>query len=310
MNDKKLCGVIPPVATPLNPDGSVDTVGLQRIVAYLLDGGVHGLFANGSMSGFPFLTDKEQIRGISTVVEAANGRVPVMGGLGEIGTARAIMRAREIAATGVTHLTVLAPLFYFTAQDQLIRYFSDIAAAVDLPIILYDNPVLTKNPIHPETVLEVRHRVPSIVGIKESNQDCINLQRLLSLTKDDESFSVLTGSEYLILVGLQMGVSGTVGGLHNLCPSAAVKLYNSFQAGDIAGADTYQNILIELSEIFTVGGSIWGSFQDAVRYLGLAERTAGEPYVSDVSPAQSDAVRAILSRHITPGFPSLPRFVN
>lgn len=306
MTVQKLTGVIPPICTPLLADGKVDTARLRFLASHLIHSGIDGLFANGSMGGFPFLTDAEQTRAIATVVEETDGRLPVMGGLAELGTARAVARAKEVAATGATHLSVLAPLFYLTDQDQLLRYFSQIASTVDLPIVLYDNPVLTKNPLRPETVLELRRRVPNLVGIKESNQDCINLQHLLALVGGDDNFSVLTGSEHLITVGLQMGVDGAVGGLHNLHPAAAVKLYRSFRAGDVATAESQQRILVELAGIFAIGG-IWGSFEEAMRYLGLAERIAGDPYFAPVTRAQSDTIRAMLSAHVAPVRSSLPQ---
>src|SRR6185437_4012986 len=110
----KLSGVVPPVGTPLMAGDRVDVAGLKRLVRHLLDAGVHGLFANGSMSGFAFLTDAEQMRAIETVLEESEGKVPVMAGLGETGTSRAIPRAREIARSGVDYLSVLAAFFYNT----------------------------------------------------------------------------------------------------------------------------------------------------------------------------------------------------
>lgn len=299
MKSSKLFGVIPPVGTPLTPEGKVDVPSLRRLTRYMLDAGCHGLFANGSMSGFAFLTDTEQLRAIETVVDVAEGKIPVMAGLGEMSTVRATQRAKEISSLGVSHLTLLSPIFYLAQQEHLLRYFSDIAAATDLPVILYDNPVLTKNPIHPETIAELRCKVPNFVGVKESNQDCINLQHLLDLMKDDQSFSILTGSESLIVVGLQMGVDGCVGGIHNICPQVAVNLYNAFVRGDIAAALQYQRILTEICAIFKYG-NVWGGYEEALRYLGICERAAGEPYVTALTNTEKQEVRAILSRHLVP----------
>ncbi len=299
MKASTLFGVIPPIGTPLNPEGGVDVLGLQRLTHHLLNGHVHGVFVNGSMGGFAFLTDTEQLRSIATVVDTVAGSVPVMAGLGESSTTRAVLRAREMAKLGITHLSVLAPLFYLAEQDHLVRYFSEIAAAVDLPIVLYDNPVLTKNPIHPETVIRLRARIPHLVGMKESNQDCVNLQLLLELTRNEENFSVLTGSEFLIVVGLQMGVKGCVGGIHNICPSIAVELYEAFLKGDIETARKRQEVLTQLWQIFRQG-SVWNAFEEALRFLGICERTAGEPYVTPLSQAERDNIRNILARYLVP----------
>jgi 4-hydroxy-tetrahydrodipicolinate synthase len=303
MNPKKLFGVIPPVGTPLTSEGKVDIVGLRRLIHHLIDAGCHGLFANGSMGGFAFLTDGEQLRAIDTVVEVANGQIPVMAGLGEMSTSRAVLRAKEIAKLGVSHITLLSPIFYMAQQEHLIRYFSDIAAAVDLPIVLYDNPVLTKNPIHPETIMELKRRVPNLVGVKESNQDCVNLQCLLDLNRGDESFSILTGSEFLIVVGLQMGVDGCVGGIHNICPRIAVNLYEAFRRGDISAAHAHQLALTEVWQIFKYG-DVWGGYEEALRSMGICDRAAGEPYVTPLTDEEKLEVQDILRLHqILPGPP-------
>src|SRR5262245_51424543 len=105
----KLAGVVPPIGTPVSAQDRVDEAGLRRLTRYLMDAGVNGILANGTMGGFAFLTDEEQIRAVSIVVSEANGKIPIMGGIGETSTSRAIQKAKQVAREGVTHLTVLAP---------------------------------------------------------------------------------------------------------------------------------------------------------------------------------------------------------
>jgi dihydrodipicolinate synthase/N-acetylneuraminate lyase len=268
------------------------------LTRYLVDAGVNGILANGTMGGFAFLTDEEQVRAVSVVVSEVNRAIPVMGGIGETSTSRAIRKARQIAAEGVDHLTVLAPYYFFASQDNLYAYFSEVASAVDLPIFLYDNPVMTKNHIHPETVARLRESVPNIVGIKESNQDCLNLQKLIDLNKVGD-FSILTGSEFLIVVGLQMGCDGFIGGLHNICPHMAVALYRAFEKGDLDKARALQRDLAATWELFRYG-NIWGAFDESLRYLGLAESATGAPYVSNIPPDEALKVRKILDEYVKP----------
>lgn len=294
----KLSGVVPPIGTPVTDKDRVDEKGLRRLTRYLVDAGVDGILANGTMGGFAFLNDEEQIRAISVVVSEVNGAIPVMGGIGETSTSRATRKAKQIAREGVTHLTVLAPFYFFATQDILYAYFSEVALAVDLPIYLYDNPVMTKNTISPETVARLRQDIPHIVGIKESNQDCINLQKLIELNKGD-NFSILTGSEFLIVVGLQMGCDGFIGGLHNICPHMAVALYRAYCRGDLNAALSLQRELAATWELFRYG-NIWGAFDEALRYLGIAERATGAPYVSKLSPEDTAKVHAILDRYVKP----------
>jgi 4-hydroxy-tetrahydrodipicolinate synthase len=284
-----------PVGTPLAAGEELDEQGLRRLVRHVIAGGIHGILANGSMGGFAWLTDEARLRSIRVVVEEVNGAVPVLGGLGETGTRRAVQMARRIAAEGVQYLSVLAPFYFLANQEHLYAYFSEIASAVDLPIFLYDNPVLTKCPIAPETVAHLRQRIPNIVGIKESKEDCVNMQQLLYLMKDDSGFSILSGSEFLILTHLQMGCDGCVGGLHNVCPHLAVGLYKAFLAGDLARARKLQRDLIDAWQIFRYG-NIWGAFDEALRYLGICQCATAAPYVKELTGEERAKVHAILDR--------------
>ena len=294
----KFAGVVPPIGTPVRDGDRVDEPSLRRLTRYLVDAGVNGILANGTMGGFAFLTDEEQIRAISIVVSEVNEAVPIMGGIGETSTSRAVQKARQIAREGVTHLTVLAPYYFFATQDNLYAYFSEVAAAVDLPIFLYDNPVMTKNNITPETVARLRSDVPHIVGIKESNQDCVNLQKLIDLNKSDD-FTILTGSEFLIVVGLQMGCDGFIGGLHNICPHLAVALYRAYCRGELQAARDLQKQLTAAWELFRYG-NIWGAFDEALRYLGIAECATGAPYVSRLAQEDAAKVHSILDQYVKP----------
>ncbi|MFZ0634040.1 MAG: dihydrodipicolinate synthase family protein [Candidatus Acidiferrales bacterium] len=306
MSRKRLSGVVPPIGTPLTDGDRVDEAGLRRLTQYLVEAGVSAILANGTMGGFAFLTDEEQIRAISIIVDEVNGVIPVIGGVGETSTSRAVRKAKQIAETGVTNLSILTPFYFMATQQHLIAYFSEIASAVDLPIFLYDNPVMTKNSIRPETVAELRSRIPKIVGIKESNQDCVNLQALLNVMRDDAEFSVLTGSEFLVVIALQMGCSGFVGGLHNLCPHLAVDLYKAFCSGDIERANKLQRDLIETWQLFNYG-NIWGAFDESLRYLKIADRATGAPYISTLSPEETTKVHSILDKFVIPYVENQPK---
>lgn len=300
----KLKGCIPPIGTPLGAGDRVDEAGLRRLVGYLLEGGVHAIFSNGTMGGFPFLTDDEQIRSIATSVDEVRGRVPVLGGIGETSTSRAVRMVKRVAAEGVDCLTILPPFYFLANQEQLFAYFSEVAAATDLPILIYDNPALSKNPIHPATLARLRESIPHMAGVKISNPDYANLQEILRVTPPGPSYSVFTAHEFLILVGLQMGCDGFVGGLHNVCPRLAVRLFEAFQAGNIPLARKLQQDLIDTWQIFR-RGAIWGAFDEALRYLGICDRATGSPYVTSLSAQEKQEIHAILDQYVKPDLPLL-----
>ena len=167
----KLHGVVPPIGTPLTPmTGSMwrDCGGWPRFCWRVV---CRRFSPTARWAVSPFSRTISRSDRWQTTVEAVDRKIPVIGGLGETSTARAVALAKRIEAAGVDAISMLPPYYYFATQDHLIAYFSEIAAAVDLPLFLYDNPVMTKNHIRPETVARLRSQIPRISGIKVSNQD-------------------------------------------------------------------------------------------------------------------------------------------
>ena len=213
---------------------------------------MHGILVNGSMGGFAFLTDSEQERSLAIVLDEVSG---ADSGPGRSGRDRAPAgpsagRGRSRPA-GVHSLSVLAPFYFLAVQEHLVNYFIEIAESVECPVFLYDNPTLTKNPIHPETVAELRRRVPTDhrhqgeqPGLRQSPEAAADCSGRIP------RFSILIGSESLLVVGLQMGCDGFVGGLHNVCPALAVAFYDAFVAGDLERARDLQQQLVESRRFF------------------------------------------------------------
>ena len=109
----------------------------------------------------------------------------------------------------------------------------------------------------------------------------------------------LTGSEFLIVVSMQMGCVGFVGGLHNICPQIAVALYRAFLSGDMEQTRKLQRDLTATWQIFRYG-NIWGAFDEALRYLGIAQRATGAPYISKVTTEEAQIIRATLDEYVKP----------
>lgn len=138
---KSLCGIIPPVVTPLTPEYGVDEAALRRVIRHLLDGGVHGLFLLGSTSEVVFLDTPARREVLRIAVDEVAGRVPLLAGVIDPTTDRVIAHAKDALAAGIDGLVVTAPFYTRTSQAEIIEHFRAIRAAVDLPIMAYDIPV-------------------------------------------------------------------------------------------------------------------------------------------------------------------------
>jgi 4-hydroxy-tetrahydrodipicolinate synthase len=291
----KLRGIIPPIATPLLSDERVDEVGLRRLVRYLLDAGVHGLFVNGSMGGFALLTDDEQLRAIEIVIDEVGRKVPVLAGASDTGTKRVIEKARQIERLNPDFLVILPPYYYRLTQHSAINFFHQVAQNVSKPILIYDNPMAMRFQLDLESIIQLS-REPMITGIKTNSQDLDFWAKLIACFRHSEDFSVLLGTELLIAFGLMMGADGIVGGLYNIAPQIAVAIYSAVQAGNYVNAFTLADKLAGLSKIFE-HGEIWGGFEAALQMLGICDKATASPY-SSLEPAELAKVDSILKEYL------------
>lgn len=286
-----LKGIIPPIGTPVTEEERVDEKGLRNLVRYLIDGGVHGIFANGTMGCFALLSDAEQIRLIDIVADEVNGRVPVIAGVSDSGTKRVISKVKDVQKLKVDYITAVPPYYYKLTQEQGKSFFRDVANASEVPLFLYNNPYLTKLDLDIASIVELADE-PNIVGLKETNQDCNRWTNLFDALNGKEDFDLFFGTELLIPQCLMMGADGVIGGAHNIAPRIAADLYDAFIAKDYETAFAKSHDLKKVCEIFQVG-DIWGGFEAALQMLGICEKTTIEPYIA-CNEDDREKVRQIL----------------
>jgi len=151
-----LAGVIPPVCTPLGPDGEVDAASLERHVDFLLGAGVHGLFMLGSSSEVAFLTDAQRDRVLEIAVKTAGGQVPVLAGAIDMTTSRMVDHALRAKQRGVDGVVVTVPFYARTAhRAEVGLHFRTLHQRVGLPLIAYDIPVSVHTKLDTGLALEL-----------------------------------------------------------------------------------------------------------------------------------------------------------
>jgi 4-hydroxy-tetrahydrodipicolinate synthase len=260
-----LHGVVPPVCTPLDARGEVDTASLTRLV-----GQVDGL-------------------ALETVVTATAGRVPVLAGVIDTTTPRVVQHARIASELGADALVATAPFYTRTHPKEIAGHFRRLRADVDLPLFAYDIPVAVHAKLSAALVRELAED-GTLAGLKDSSGDEGGLRRLVVELGGREGrargpvphFSVLTGSELTVDAALLAGADGVVPGLGNVDPAGYVRLYDAARAGDWTLAAREQERLIELFAMVDAGpehemgrsSSALGSFKEALRLLGVVDHGA------------------------------------
>ncbi|HWQ61708.1 MAG TPA: dihydrodipicolinate synthase family protein, partial [Negativicutes bacterium] len=237
------------------------------------------------------LNREEKLAIIKTVVDEARGRVPVYAGTGCIRTKETIELSLKAKELGVDALSIVSPYYVAVSQDDLYDYFSEIAVAVDLPIVLYNIPARTGNNIDYKTVKKLA-KYENIVGIKDSSGNFDNTLRYIENT--DKRLSVLAGNDSLILWTLLAGGSGAVAGTSNVFPELVVSVYKLWQEGRIEEAREAQFKIRPFRDVMAMGNPN-SVVKRAVNLMGYSVGPARKPVSGTTSQALDEALAKVLA---------------
>ncbi len=249
---KRLRGVVPAMLTHFDRSGGIDESATREHLDFLVDSGVHGIFALGTTGEFFTMEAQERRRVAELVVEGADGRIPVyvhVGANSTRGTVALARHAREIGADGIAAVT---PYFFGLSQECLIGYYEELASSVggDFPVYLYNIPGCAGNDMSEETVLALS-KIPNIVGVKSSTPDF--LRGLELARRAAPGFDVIVGHDTAFLAALSCGIPGCISGNANAIPELFVRLYDAFRAGDLDAARESDRQIARLATLMKNG---------------------------------------------------------
>lgn len=244
-------GLLPAMITPLTKDFKPNEKALRKLVDYLIDGGVHGIFALGTTGEFYGLTQDEYKQVLEITMDQTAGRVPVYVGASAITTKETIALTKIASDLGVDAISVLTPFFINLNQNEVYNHFEAVAKSTDTPILLYDNKPKTHVTITPKTAAKLAE-IDNIIGIKDSTGDLTNTIEHIRLTKEKD-FHVMLGRDSLIYAGMCNGAAGAVAACGNVAPKLCAEIYDKYIAGDLEGAYEAQLKLVPLRLAFSLG---------------------------------------------------------
>jgi 4-hydroxy-tetrahydrodipicolinate synthase len=222
-------GVFPAATTQFDTKLAVDIKETQRVQEALLDDGVDGLVILGTVGENNSLEPDEKRAVMLAAKNAAAGRRPIIAGVSELTTERAVNYARDAEKIGIDGLMVLPAMVYVPKPEELAAHFRAVAQATSLPIMLYNNPPAYRTSID-FAVLEQLAEIPNIVAIKESAPDTRRFTDLINAFGD--RFVVFAGLDDVALEGLWLGAKGWVSGLTNAFPQESIELVAAVRDGD------------------------------------------------------------------------------
>lgn len=288
----KIKGIITAMVTPLTNDG-INEAATRKLVNKLIEDGVHGLFVLGTNGEFYALSEAEKLELVRIVVDQAAGRVPVFAGSGGISTEEVIKLTNQFAELGVDAVSVITPYLIKVSDEELIQHYQTIARNTELPIILYNIPANTKISIS-ESVFKELIKLPQIIGIKDSSGQLENIQLYLDLNQR-EDFSVLVGSDSLILPALQKGVDGAVAATSNVLTKTDLGIYHAFIENKNEEAQVLQESINDFRRILKLA-TVPSVLKHSLELTGIPVGAPKSP-VCRVSSTFEAEIRSTLAKY-------------
>ena len=224
-----LSGSIVALVTPMTASGALDWEALERLVAWHLESGTHGIVPMGTTGESATLTTAEHLEVIRRVIALVDGRVPVIAGTGSNSTDEAIHQTQEAEREGADACLVVTPYYNKPTQEGLYHHYKAIADASGVPLVLYNVPPRTACDMQPATVARLA-AIDNIVGIKEASGDASRIEELRRRCGDD--FILLSGEDAQTLEMLHLGAVGAISVTANVLPQQMATFCSAWLAGE------------------------------------------------------------------------------
>jgi 4-hydroxy-tetrahydrodipicolinate synthase len=281
-------GVIPVVPTPFDRDGSIDVGGYRRNIDQLIRAGVHGIIALGTAGEGPSLTIEESVTVTVTAIESADGRVPVLAGIGGPNEASVLDLVRRLEPLALDGYLAITPYLYPLTRPELFAYFRRLANHTPLPLMIY-NSTYTGTPLDPELLEQLAEEIQNFIALKEGNQSQASdvIRRLRGRV------SVFSSRDLHIHELLASGGAGAIAFTANIVPELLVALYEAAHDGQLEEARAIQDRLNPL-----VWAVVSRSFPAGIKAaMELAGYTGGfvRPPLTDFSPAERESLSVVLA---------------
>jgi len=262
-------GILTPNLVPFKDDGSINEGELRRMINWLIEKGVSGLYPNGSTGEFIRLSFEERKRVIKIVAEENRGRVPILAGAAESNLTMILDACRTYADLGCVAVSITGPYYYKVSQESIEHFFREVAKRSPIDILLYNIPQFS-NEISVPVVTRLAMDCPRIVGIKDSSRDFPRFLNTLHAIKPQRpDFSCMIGCEEILFPSLLMGADGGTIASSGVVPEVIMKLHQEFLAGRWDEAKRIQFKLLDLINAMLYGTNFPEGFRAGMALRGF-----------------------------------------
>ncbi|WP_369211871.1 dihydrodipicolinate synthase family protein [Streptomyces flavofungini] len=293
MANPPLTGIISYPVTPFDPTtGQVDLGALRRLTDDLVESGSHGIAPLGSTGESAYLREVEWDAVCETTLQTVSGRVPTLVGVSHWSTEGTIRRARVAARNGATAVMVLPQVYWKLTEAELVRHYSRVAAATDLPMMLYNNPGTSGVDLQPETVVALARGIPNLTMVKESSGIVARFRALQDMS--DGALSVYNGNNPVALEAFRSGAAGWCTAAPCLVPQWVLALHAAATGGEDERAEAVLSELLPFLR-FIVGHGLPRAIKAG---LALRQRGVGSPRppLLPLPDQQTEELRTLLDQ--------------
>lgn len=287
-----LHGILAAVTTPFTPDArAVDEAVLIDQAHRLVAAGIHGIVTTGTTGEFGTLTSTEYRRVIECYVQAVDGRIPVVAGIGSLSTAEAIDLARHAEAVGADAVMLLPPYYGGVNWQTLTTFLGDVAASISIPIVYYNVPDATGTRLTAGQIAELGS-IPGLDYLKDTSGDAVALTELLVAHAD--RITAFNGWDTLTFAGIAAGAKGSVWGVAGIVPELAVEFWETLAVkGDLIAAREQWRHLWAISDFLESVDYVAG-IKAGLELVGHPVGPARRPIIP-LSDSERATFRAILA---------------
>jgi 4-hydroxy-2-oxoglutarate aldolase len=286
-----LAGILLPTTTPFDDNLQISPPDITSNIQAWRAHGVIGFVVLGSTGERVHLDEREYLEVIE-VSRAATDSV-LIAGAGQQSTINTIIEIKNAARAGADAVLVITPYFYRPAmtQETLVNYYTAVADAAPVPVLLYSMPPLTGIKIEPETVARLSEH-PNIIGVKDSSNDVAGFRRTVELCASD--FAVMTGNGTVLLDALRAGATGGILAVGCVVPDVCVEIFRLFGAQEVERAERLQQELTPLASAVTTKYGI-GGLKAALDFAGFRGGAVRAPLRAPDEAARGE-IKAALNR--------------
>jgi len=298
IQNKPLCGIIPPLVTPLKDNETLDIESLERLIEHLIAGGVHGLFILGTTGEEQSLSYDVRKQMIKESCRINKGRLPLLACITDTSIVESIRLARVAADCGADGVVSAPPYYFATGQPELAQFYEELVPQLSLPVFLYNMPSHVKVSFAPDTVRRIAQN-QQVIGFKDSSANAVYFQSVMYKMQERPDFAMLVGPEEITGECVLMGAHGGINGGANMFPKLYVAMYDAARSGDLVRVRQLQQFIMQIStSIYTVGkhgSSYLKGLKCALSLLGIINNDfVASPFYKFEAP-ERDRIRQALA---------------